>query len=82
MYTVTLRNHGDNDNRKTLLELKYKFCATCTTSPDYFNSFNLYNVAKLSSNRTDPGCSKSYLMTMTMRQLRQCNSIKQAAFIK
>ena len=45
----TLRNHNGNANEN--VAWKYKF-ASLVLFRDYSNSFNLYNVAELSSNRT------------------------------
>ena len=48
----TLRNHNGNANEN--VAWKYKF-ALLVLLRDYFNSFNLYNVSKLSSNRIGNG---------------------------
>ena len=44
----TLRNHDDNANEN----VTWKVRVTCTTLHAYSNSYNFYNVAELSSNRT------------------------------
>ena len=48
MLVGTLRNHNGNANEN--IAWKYKFALRVLR--DYSNSFNLYNVAELSSNRT------------------------------
>ena len=47
----TLRNHDGNANGKRHLKIQYKF-ALLVLLFDYSNSFNLYSVAEVSSNRT------------------------------